>query len=175
MVWWDWSTNRWSTSKNNRAQPGIASLETIRQYAMEKLLESGEAVESRNRHLDYMLKLTGTAEPGVFRLKRLAWLDQMEVEHDNLRAALEWSSSNDLAKAIELALALGSFWTSRDYNSEAVAWCQTILARAESLPDLAATRAELYVVLAQSAIFCGQPQARRRRRGCRLEPGHTGR
>ena len=41
-------------------------LETIRQYAMDKLLESGEAVESRNRQLDYMLKLTGTAEPGVF-------------------------------------------------------------------------------------------------------------
>ena len=115
---------------NVEEQSGAARyrfLETIRQYAMDKLLESGEAAESRNRQLDYMLKLTGTAEPGVFRLRRLAWLDQMEVEHDNLRAALEWSASNDLAKAIDLALALDNFWTSRDYNSEAVAWCQTDL------------------------------------------------
>ena len=79
----------------------------------------------------------------------------MELEHDNLRAALEWSASNDLAKAIDLALALDNFWTSRDYNSEAVAWCQTILARAESRPDLAATRAELYADLGWSAIFSG--------------------
>jgi predicted ATPase len=130
-------------------------LETIRQYAMEKLLESGEAVESRNRQLDYVLKLTGTAEHGRFMSQSLAWLDQMEMEHDNLRAALEWSASNNPAKAIDLALALDSFWTLRDYNSEAVAWCQTILDRAESLPDLATPRARLCVVLGWSAVFAG--------------------
>jgi len=130
-------------------------LETIRQYAMEKLLESGEAADARNRHLDYVLQLTGTAEHGVFRSQRLAWLEQMEVEHDNVRAALEWSASNNLGKALELARALDGFWTLRDYNNEAVAWCQTILARAESLPGLAATRAQLYAVLGWSAIFSG--------------------
>lgn len=130
-------------------------LETIRQYAMEKLLESGEAVASRNRHLDYVLTLAGTAERGVRWSRPLAWLDQMETEHDNLRAALEWSAANHPAKAVELALALDGFWTLRDYNSEAVTWCQTILARAESLPALAAARARLYVVLGWSAIFSG--------------------
>ena len=130
-------------------------LETIRQYAMEKLLESGEAVDSHNRHLDYVLKLAGDTEPEGFLSQRLPWLDQMEVEHDNLRAALEWSASNNVAKAIELAVALGDFWTSRDYNGEAVAWCQTILARAESLPSLVVARAKLYGVLGQAAIFLG--------------------
>lgn len=136
-------------------------LETIRQYAMEKLLESGEAVESRNRHLDYILKIAGNAGHGMFRSVRLTWLDQMELEHDNLRAALDWSASNDPAKAIELALAVDSFWRLRDYNSEAVAWCQTILARAESMPDLAAPRAELYVVLGWSAVFSGNHEVGR--------------
>ncbi|MDE3089434.1 MAG: hypothetical protein KGJ80_08615, partial [Chloroflexota bacterium] len=130
-------------------------LETIRQYAMDKLLESGEAVETRNRHLDYVLKLAGDAEPDWFGSQRLSWLDQMEVEHDNLRAALDWSSSNNVEKAIKLALALGVFWNSRGYAVEGVAWCQTILARAESQPRLAAPRAKLDGVLAQAAIFSG--------------------
>ncbi len=130
-------------------------LETIRQYAMEKLLESGEAVESRDRQLEYVLKLAGTVRQAVLGSERLAWLDHMEVEHDNLRAALEWSSSNNLAKAIELALALGNFWMLRDYNVEAVSWCQTILTRSEALSGLATTRAQLYGVLAQAAVFSG--------------------
>jgi predicted ATPase len=133
-------------------------LETIRQYAMEKLLESDQAIEARNRHLDYILQIAGPAEPEVFRAQSIAWLDQMELEHDNLRAALDWSASDQIAEAIELALATGSFWRLRDYNIEAMAWCQTILARAESRADLAATRIELYVVLGWSAIFAGEPK-----------------
>jgi predicted ATPase/class 3 adenylate cyclase len=130
-------------------------LETIRQYAMDKLLESGEAVESRDRQLDYVLKCADKARPEMSEAERLAWFDQLEVEHDNLRAALEWSSSNNLAKAIELALALGNFWMLRDYNVEAVSWCQTILTRSEALPALATLRAKLYAVLGQSAVFTG--------------------
>jgi predicted ATPase/class 3 adenylate cyclase len=136
-------------------------LETIRQYAMDKLLESGEAVESRNRHLDYVLKLTGEAEQSPFGTRRLSWLDHMEMEHDNLRAALDWSSSNNLEKAIKLALALGAFWNLRGYATEGVAWCQTILARAESQPLLAGPRARLDGVLAQAAIFSGNHQLAR--------------
>lgn len=154
-------------------------LETIRQYAMDKLLESGEAAESRNRHLDYVIRLAQEDEPGLLFLNRLPWFDRkadepgaasmyrlpwlnrMEVEHDNLRAALEWSASNNPAQAIQLALALGSFWTSRDYNNEAVAWCQTILARSEGLPELDAARAGLYGVLAQAAVFAGNHKVSR--------------
>ena len=130
-------------------------LETIRQYAMEKLLETDEAVATRDRHLDYVLSLPGPVEPGLFGVQSVAWLDQMEEEHDNLRAALEWAASHDPAKAIRLSLALGDFWLSRDYNTEAEAWCQTILARSEALTDLAASRARVCAVLAQAAVFMG--------------------
>jgi predicted ATPase len=130
-------------------------LETIRQYAMEKLLETDEAAEARNRHLDYVLTLAGSAESGFLGSRRLTWLDQMELEHDNLRAALEWSSSNNLAKAVQLALVLGEFWTSRDFNTEAISWCQPILSRSQGLRELATSRSKLYAVLAQSAIYAG--------------------
>ncbi len=130
-------------------------LETIRQYAMERLLETDEAAATRDRHLDFVLSLPGPVEPGLFGEQSVAWLDQMEEEHDNLRAALEWAASNDLPKAVQLALALGDFWLLRDYNAEAVAWCQTILSRTESLTDLAAARARLCAVVAQAATFMG--------------------
>ncbi len=130
-------------------------LETIRQYAMEKLLESGEATETRNRHLVYILKLTDIVDQITLTDDRLVWFNQMEVEHGNLRAALEWAAANDLAKAIDLALALGSFWLFRDYNTEAISWCQTILTRSEAMPELALARARLYWVFGQAAVFAG--------------------
>ncbi len=67
-------------------------LETIRQYAMEKLLESGEAVETRNRQFDFMLQIAEKSERKRFGAESVTWLDQMEVELDNLRAAFEWCS-----------------------------------------------------------------------------------
>ncbi|MFN2118781.1 MAG: ATP-binding protein, partial [Anaerolineales bacterium] len=130
-------------------------LETIRQYAMEKLLESDEATATRDRHLDYVIDLAGDVDVGVMGTRNIAWLNQMEVEHDNLRAALEWASTRDPRKAIRLGLTLGGFWTSRDYNTEAEAWCQTILSRSEGLADMAGARARLYGVLAQAAIYMG--------------------
>ena len=69
-------------------------LETIRQYAMEKLLESGEAVATRNRQFEFMLQIAGKSERRMFGAENNSWLDQMEVEHDNLRAAYEWSIAN---------------------------------------------------------------------------------
>jgi predicted ATPase/class 3 adenylate cyclase len=130
-------------------------LETIRQYAMEKLLESDEATATRDRQLDYVIELAGDVDVGVMGTRNIAWLNKMEVEHDNLRAALEWASTRDVRKGIRLALTLGGFWTSRDYNTEAEAWCQTILSRSEGLADVASARARLYGVLAQAAIFMG--------------------
>ena len=144
---------------NVNEQSGVARyhfLETIRQYAMEKLLESDEAIESRNRHLDYVIQLTSAVDPETLQQsERLILFEKMEVEHDNLRAALEWSSSNNLPKAIKLALSLGNFWMLRDYNVEAVFWCQTILTRSETLADLATARARLYGVLGQAATYTG--------------------
>ena len=130
-------------------------LETIRQYAMEKLLESGEAVETRDRQFEYALQIAGLSEGRMFGAESAAWLDQMEVEHDNLRAAFEWSIANYPQRALHLAYALGGFWTSRDYNSEARMMCKTLLERTKTLPGLESQRAPIAGLLAWTSITTG--------------------
>ena len=133
-------------------------LETIRQYAMEKLLESAEAVEVRDRHMEFFLQSIdqlAEADQRIFGQEDTEWLDQMEVEHENLRAALEWSSSNHPQKSLRLAYLAASFWVARDYNHEARKWCRLVLERSQTLPDLDEERAKVYGMLGWSSIAIG--------------------
>src|SRR6266487_2165247 len=85
--------------------------ETIRQYARDKLYESGEAEQVRDRHLDFFLGFAETAEPKLRSAEQLAWLDRLEAEHDNLRTALGWSlESGKSESALRLAGSLYYFW-----------------------------------------------------------------
>ncbi len=136
-------------------------LETIRQYAMEKLLESGEAVQARDGHLDYMLQIAEQTGDQMFGAETQEWLDQIEVEHDNLRAALEWGTSNHPEKALKLAYAMGGFWTVRDHLSEARTWCQAILEKTKSMPGIDKERARVYSVLAWIDVTSGEHKAGR--------------
>jgi tetratricopeptide (TPR) repeat protein len=131
-------------------------LETIRQYAMEKLVESGEAVAVRDRHLDFVLGLAEYSSLRMFGLENTEYLDRIEAEHDNLRAALEWATGNHPLEALKLAYAVGGFWSVRDYLSEACAWCKTILEKTEPMPELDADRARVYGVLAWSSVTTGE-------------------
>ena len=131
-------------------------LETIRQYAMEKLLESGEAVQARDGHLDYMLGIAEKTDHRMFGTEPQEWFDQMEVEHDNLRAAFEWGTSNHPDKALKLAYAIAGFWTVRDHLNEARTWCQALLEKTKSLPELDVERARVYAVLAWICVTSGE-------------------
>jgi predicted ATPase/DNA-binding SARP family transcriptional activator len=107
-------------------------LETIRQYAREKLLEAGEAEAVRERHLEYFLRFAETAEPKVRGAEQVAWLEHVESEHDNLRTALAWSLERDQSdRALQLAGALWYFWVLRGYLSESAKWLEDALALAE--------------------------------------------
>ena len=135
-------------------------LETIRQYAMEKLLESGEAAQVRDRHLDYFLQSmeqTPQREQRIFGAlpDDTEWLDRMEREHDNLRAALEWAASNHPDKALQLIYILGNFWVARDYNIEARRWCQMILERGKAWSNMEREQAKVYGILGWSSIGIG--------------------
>jgi predicted ATPase/class 3 adenylate cyclase len=135
-------------------------LETIRQYAMEKLLESGEAVIVRDRHLDYFLQSTEQTPQQEQRIfgalpDDTEWLDHMEQEHDNLRTALEWAASKDPVRATNLIYIVGNFWVGRDYNTEARRWCQMILERGKSLSGMDGQRAKVYGILGWSSIGIG--------------------
>ena len=105
-------------------------LETIRQYANEKLFESGESGTLRNRHLEYFLNLAETAEPHLTRPEQLEWLVQLDGEYENLRFALESALRKASAESsLRLCAALGMFWSIRCYWLEGSKWLANALAR----------------------------------------------
>ena len=107
-------------------------LETIRQYAREKLLEAGEAEVVCERHLEYFLRLAEEAEPKLRGTEQLAWLDRVESEHDNLRTALAWALERGKSEhALRLAGALAYFWVLRGVLSESYKWLYDALTLAE--------------------------------------------
>jgi predicted ATPase/DNA-binding NarL/FixJ family response regulator len=100
-------------------------LETIRQYGWEKLLESGEAEGIRQRHAGYYLALAEEAEPELTGAQEGIWLERLETEHGNLRAALGWSlEGGDAALGLRLAGALGGFWYKRGHLGEGRLWLE---------------------------------------------------
>jgi len=130
-------------------------LETIRQYAMEKLVETGEANETRNRHLDYLLNLIVQARPDLYGIDP-EWLNQIDSEHDNLRTALEWGIVNDIGKAIQLTLKVNMYWSTRDFINEALSWYRVILEKSEALTGYDSQRASIYALFGWNSITIGQ-------------------
>jgi predicted ATPase/DNA-binding CsgD family transcriptional regulator/Flp pilus assembly protein TadD len=113
-------------------------LEPVRQYASEKLVEGGEEDDSRRRHARFFLALAEEAEPGLRGPHQVEWLDRLQQEHDNLRAALAWSLEEDLGA--RLAGALSLFWYTRGYLSEGRSYLEAVV-RGHSLPETTRAKA----------------------------------
>jgi tetratricopeptide (TPR) repeat protein len=93
-------------------------LETIREYAAERLDESGEGEELRNRHTECFVSLAEEAEPNL-RGSPKEWLDRLEADHDNVRAAFDsLEASGESQLALRLAGALWRFWHDRSHFVE---------------------------------------------------------
>lgn len=91
-------------------------LEIVRQYALERLSESGEADEYRRRYAEHYLALAEAADPQLLGSEQVIWLRRLDAEHDNLRAALQWAREKGLHElALRLAGALSYFWWERGY------------------------------------------------------------
>jgi predicted ATPase len=85
-------------------------LETIRQYALEKLVGTGETSTVRNKHLDFYLRLAEKSEPNIFGSESAAWFKRLDKELDNIRAAIEWSTNSGQAvAALRIAASLRLF------------------------------------------------------------------
>jgi predicted ATPase/class 3 adenylate cyclase/tetratricopeptide (TPR) repeat protein len=105
-------------------------LETMRQYANEKLVESGESDMLRDRHLEYFLNLAETAEPHLIRPEQLDWLAQLDADYENLRLALEWALNKEpVEPSLRLCAALGWFWHVRCYWLEGTRWLSSALSK----------------------------------------------
>lgn len=121
-------------------------LETIRRYGWDRLDESGEEAEFRRRHADFFLALAEEAEPELNGPDRYVWLDRLDAERDNLRAALRWARENgEIETGLRIAGALGWFWTHQGYWSEGRSWIEEALAQVgEPTPTVAEAEA-IYV------------------------------
>jgi predicted ATPase len=113
------------------AEPRYRMLETIRQYARERLLDAQESERLRDRHLKFFFDMVERAEPVLLSAQRAEWIPRLELEHDNLRAALEWACERDVEVARQLAANLRWFWSFGDHLGEALAWYTRVLGLSE--------------------------------------------
>ena len=115
-------------------------LETVRQYAQEQLAAAGEVAAVRDRHLAWCLALAAEAEPQLLGVTQGTWLDRLEAEHGNLRAALGWAHNQGRSQdGLTLAGALWRFWFTRGYLAEGRSRMEVALDQAG--PTSAAARA----------------------------------
>src|SRR3954469_225306 len=110
------------TAENTRGRTRYRLLETVRQYAQEKLGESGEAEVVRSRHRDHYTAMAALLDAPA-RTDYQRRVEQADDEMDNLRSAFSWSlESGDIARALELACSLQPLWLSRGRIQEGLAW-----------------------------------------------------
>lgn len=111
------------TVNDGGEEPRYFLLETIRQYARDKLLENGEGEGTRNRHLAYYCEMAETARPELMnREHELEWINRLDTEYDNIRAAVQWGLSNDLSAATKMIYSLTQFMVVTTYASEGYRW-----------------------------------------------------
>ena len=99
-------------------------LETLRQYGQERLDNAGETNEATERHQAYFVEFAETAEPHLRGADQKLWLDKLEVDHDNFRAAL--GETEFLTPRLRIAGALGRFWLVRGYLTEGRRWLSVL-------------------------------------------------
>lgn len=116
-------------AEQHRGSTRFRLLETIRDYAGEHLQASAETHLFHDRHLCHFLALAEAAEPELRRADQQAWMDRLEIEHDNLRAALTWAcgAGERQPEALRLAGALSRFWYVHDHLSEGRGWLSRVL------------------------------------------------
>jgi predicted ATPase/DNA-binding CsgD family transcriptional regulator len=125
--------------------PRYALLETIREFAGERLQVSGDSDAVRAAHAAYFLALAEEAQPFLRGPDQYAWLDRLARDHPNLRDALSWyREQDDLERALQLAGALGRFWEARGHIAEGSGILDALLANTErvrALPSAIVARA----------------------------------
>jgi tetratricopeptide (TPR) repeat protein len=110
------------------AEPRLVMLEMLREYGLERLVESGEAASLRQCHATYYLALAEEAACGLGGPDQLAWAARLEWDHDNLRAALAWArDQGDSALGRRLVAALWRFWSARGHVREGRRWLDQVL------------------------------------------------
>ena len=117
-------------------------LEPVRQYALEKLEESGEDGDAKHAHAQYFLALAEEAEPKLLGPQEAQWYERLEVEHDNIRAALSYSLAGaDPELGLRLAGSMRWFWLGTGHLSDGRMWLEEGLARGGRVSAIARVKA----------------------------------
>jgi predicted ATPase/class 3 adenylate cyclase/Tfp pilus assembly protein PilF len=141
-------------SEGKDGEPRFSMLETIREYALERLQGVDEAADIHRRHAASFLDLAREADPHITGRDPGRWLDQLETEHDNMRAALRWALElgGDAEIGLRLAAALSRFWFIRGYLFEGRQWLGRALAAGQGIAGDARSAA----VQAAASLAWGQ-------------------
>ena len=108
--------------------PRYRMLETVRAYAAERLVASGEQQRTREAHARYFLDLAETADPGLRGHHQLDWIGRLVAEQDNLHATLRWAvETPDPEIAVRMVSALTWYWVLRGHHAEAVDWARQVV------------------------------------------------
>ena len=137
-------------------EPRFALLETIREYALERLHEGGGWAGAHDRHAAYFLALAEPAEAELQGLGQLAWLDRLEPEHDNVRAAMSWLvDAGQLWPAVRLFSMTWRFWWLHGHAAEFARLGEQIAAKSGHLPP--SQRAEALAGIGFMLVVSGDP------------------
>jgi len=117
---------------NERGEPRFNMMVTLQQFALNRLRQSGEEMPVRNWHLLYFFALAEQADKEIHGPNQIEWMDRIEAEHDNFRAALDWCiSSKQTELTLRLFNGLGLPWLMRNRFSEIRGWFNQIRALSE--------------------------------------------
>src|SRR5437867_147856 len=135
-------------------------LETIREYASERLRESNETAVMQSRFMDFFLNLSRQAEREISGPAQGEWLERLDADHENFRAALAWNVSEPTlaVSQLHLALALSRFWLVRGYWAEALTFLLRVISPEVVLP-LAAERSRVFNSCGNFACQLGRYEA----------------
>jgi predicted ATPase/DNA-binding XRE family transcriptional regulator len=156
-----------SAGQEEDEEPRFTMLETIREYALERLTSSGELEGVQPRHAQYYLTLAEAAKPQASgRWDEVEWwskFTRLEGEHDNLRAALSWAIQNrEVETGARLAFALWWYWIERGYLSDGRRCMETLLAldgaadRTEEAPHKLPARTKAYLLQVAGILSMAQ-------------------
>jgi predicted ATPase/class 3 adenylate cyclase len=137
----------------------FAMLETIREYGLERLSESGEGAAIRRRHAEHWVQVGERASEALFGPEQTTWTRRLERDHDNFRAALSWvRESGEAELGLRLGAALREFWRLGGHFRAGLRWLEDLLA----LPGAAAPtllRAQALTAAADLSSWIGEPAA----------------
>jgi len=149
--------------KQEGEESRLLMLETIREYGLEALSASGEMEVIRQAHATYYLRFAEEAERAIGGLQQVMWLERLEQEHENLRAALTWlEARNEVERALQLAGFLWHFWWRRGHWTEGRGFLERLLARSQGVA--AAVQAKALTAVGVLAFF--QSDSVRARKWC---------